>query len=91
MRAVRDTRRDQGYETAGFTAGEDALKALPESRFDLLLTNLMMLCMDGVLLLGAALKINPQLVGIFMTDRGAIETEVGRCAGNQILGNTSAS
>ena len=27
MRAVRDTLRDQGYETKGFTAGEEALAA----------------------------------------------------------------
>jgi len=76
MRALRDTLRDQGYETAGFTSGEDALKALQEKQFDLLLTDLMMPGMDGVALLAAALKIDPQLVGILMTGMGTIETAV---------------
>ena len=75
-RALCDTLRDQGYETAGFTSGEDALKALLESQFDLLLTDLMMPGMDGVALLAAALKIDPQLVGILMTGQGTIETAV---------------
>ena len=76
MRALCDTLRDQGYETAGFTSGEDALRALQEKQFDLLLTDLMMPGMDGVALLAAALKIDPQLVGILMTGMGTIETAV---------------
>ena len=76
MRALRDTLRHQGYETAGYTNGEDALKALQESHFDVLLTDLMMPVMDGVALLTAAQKIDPQLVGILMTGQGTIETAV---------------
>jgi PAS domain S-box-containing protein len=76
MRALRDTLRDQGYETAGFTTGEDALRALEENQFDLLLTDLMMPGMDGVALLAAALKIDPHLVGIIMTGEGTIATAV---------------
>jgi diguanylate cyclase (GGDEF)-like protein/PAS domain S-box-containing protein len=76
MRALRDTLRDQGYETAGFTTGEGALRALREEQFDLLLTDLMMPGMDGVALLAAAVKIDPQLVGILMTGKGTIETAV---------------
>src|SRR3990172_100426 len=76
MRALRDTLRDQGYDTTGFTSGEDALRALQEKQFDLLLTDLMMPGMDGVALLTAALKIDPQLVGILMTGKGTIETAV---------------
>jgi diguanylate cyclase (GGDEF)-like protein/PAS domain S-box-containing protein len=76
MRALRDTLRDQGYETAGFTSGEDALRALQKKPFDLLLTDLMMPAMDGVTLLAAALRIDPQLVGILMTGMGTIETAV---------------
>src|SRR3990170_3807753 len=76
MRALCDTLRDQGYETAGFTTGDDALRALQETQFDLLLTDLMMPGMDGVALLFAALKIDPQLVGILMTGKGTIETAV---------------
>ena len=76
MRALCDTLRDQGYETAGFTSGEDALRALQEKPFDLLLTDLLMPGTDGVALLAAALKIDPQLVGILMTGQGTIETAV---------------
>ena len=76
MRALCDTLRDHGYETAGFTTGEDALGALRETPFDLLLTDLSMPGMDGVALLVAGLKIDPQLVGILMTGRGTIETAV---------------
>lgn len=76
MQALCDTLRDQGYETEGFTTGDDALKALQAQPFDLLLTDLMMPGMDGVALLGAALKIDPHLVGILMTGMGTIETAV---------------
>ena len=76
MRAVRDTLRDHGYETVGFTAGDEALAALRETGFDLLLTDLMMPGMDGVALLTAALRMDPQLVGILMTGKGTIETAV---------------
>ncbi|MCC7410308.1 MAG: EAL domain-containing protein [Gammaproteobacteria bacterium] len=76
MRALRDTLRDHGYDTAGCTAGEDALAVLREARFDLLLTDLMMPGMDGVALLTGALKIDAQLVGILMTGQGTIETAV---------------
>jgi PAS domain S-box-containing protein len=76
MRSLCDTLREQGYETAGFTAGEDALRALRDEEFDLLLTDLMMPGMDGVALLAAALKIDPHLVGIVMTGQGTIQTAV---------------
>ena len=76
MQALCDTLRDQGYETAGFTSAGDALQALQAGRFDLLLTDLMMPETDGVALLSAALKIDPQLVGILMTGNGTIETAV---------------
>ncbi len=76
VRALCDTLRDQGYETTGFTSGEDALRALQEKPFELLLTDLMMPGMDGVALLAQALKTDPHLVGILMTGKGTIETAV---------------
>ncbi len=76
MRALCDTLRDHGYGTEGFTAGEEALGALRERPFDVLLTDLMMPGMDGVALLGAALKIDAHVVGVLMTGKGTIETAV---------------
>jgi CheY-like chemotaxis protein len=56
LHALCNTLRDHGYETAGATAGEDALELLRQSPFDLLLSNLMMPGTDGVALLTEALK-----------------------------------
>jgi len=76
MRALCDTLRDHNYEIEGFTNGEEALEALRDRPFDLLLTDLMMPGIDGVELLAAALNIDPHIVGILMTGKGTIETAV---------------
>src|SRR6266436_241733 len=64
MKALCDTLRDHGYETIGFTTGRDALVAIRDTEFDLLITDLMMPEMDGISLLKAGLQIKPDLVGI---------------------------
>ena len=66
----------QGYEAVGFTRAGDALNALQEKGFDLLLTDLMMPEMDGIALLRSALEIDPHLVGIMMTGHGTVQTAV---------------
>jgi two-component system, cell cycle sensor histidine kinase and response regulator CckA len=66
----------QGYETSGFTDGEEALAALRREAFDVLLTDLMMPEMDGITLLREALQIDPHLVAIMMTGQGTIQTAV---------------
>lgn len=66
----------QGYHTVGFTSGEQAVQALKEQDFDLLLTDLMMPGMDGIELLRAGLGIDPHLVGIVMTGYGTVQTAV---------------
>lgn len=76
MKALCDTLRDHGYETVGFATGRAALAALHEGKFDLLLADLMMPEMDGIGLLQAALRAEPNLVGIIMTGEGTIATAV---------------
>ena len=76
LRALCRTLRGQGYDTEGFTAGQDALAALQAGRFDLLLTDLQMPGMDGIALMRAAQETDPNLVSIIMTGQGAISTAV---------------
>ena len=66
----------QGYETTGFTAGEEALAALRDKAFDILLTDLMMPAMDGITLIKEGLLIDPHLIAIMMTGQGTIQTAV---------------
>jgi two-component system, sensor histidine kinase and response regulator len=76
MRALCETLRDHGYETTGFTAAEAALDAMKQSKFDLLLTDLMMPGMDGISLLLAARETDPDLIGIMMTGAGTVTSAV---------------
>jgi len=76
MKALCDTLKDHGYETTGFVSAQAALKALEETKFNLLLTDLMMPEMDGISLLQAAGQKDPNLVGIIMTGEGTITTAV---------------
>src|SRR6266849_4777722 len=55
----------QGYEAAGFTAGEEALTALRAEAFDVLLTDLMMPGIDGITLVREAMQIDAMKVGAF--------------------------
>ncbi|HEY5838902.1 MAG TPA: PAS domain S-box protein, partial [Pyrinomonadaceae bacterium] len=66
----------QGYETSGFTSGEDALAAFRTEAFDVILTDLMMPGMDGIALVGEALKIDPHVIALVMTGQGTIQTAV---------------
>ncbi|MFN2531332.1 MAG: response regulator [Pyrinomonadaceae bacterium] len=66
----------QGYQTVGFTNAAEALVALRDQSFDVLLTDLMMPGMDGIELLQAGLQIDPHLICILMTGQGTIQTAV---------------
>jgi two-component system sensor histidine kinase/response regulator len=76
MTALCETLRDHGYETTGYSSSVAALAALKESKFDLLLTDLMMPEMDGIALLRAAHEIDGDLVSIMMTGHGTIDTAI---------------
>jgi signal transduction histidine kinase len=76
VKALCDTLQRHGYQTAGFSSPDEALGALENGRFDLLLTDLMMPAMDGITLLEAARRMDPHLAAIIMTGEGTITTAV---------------
>jgi two-component system sensor histidine kinase/response regulator len=65
-----------GYRPTGYASAREALDALKEQKYDLLLADLMMPEMDGIELLRAALKIDPSLIVIIMTGYGTIRTAI---------------
>src|SRR5438034_8303489 len=71
-----ETLSEHGYEVVGYTSGHEALAALQEHNFDVLLSDLMMPEMDGITLLRAGLEVDPDLVGIIMTGQGTVQTAV---------------
>ena len=75
-KALCESLNAQGYTVAGFSSGKEALAALAEQGFDLLLTDLMMPEMDGVDLLRDAQVIDSHLVGLIMTGQGTVQTAV---------------
>jgi len=76
MRALCDTLEYEGYETVGFTAPADALVAMREQTFDLLLADLQMPGTNGIDLMKSAQLIDPTLVAIIMTGHGALDTAI---------------
>ena len=76
MTALCEGLAKSGYETAGFTTGAEALEALKNYDYDLLLTDLMMPGMDGIDVIRAGLKIDPNLICIIMTGQGTVQTAV---------------
>jgi signal transduction histidine kinase len=76
MNALCDTLGDAGYSTTGFASASQALRAIQEQEFDLLLTDLMMPEMDGIALLKAAQEIDRNLVVVVMTGHGAVDSAV---------------
>jgi DNA-binding NtrC family response regulator len=76
MRALGEGLSGHGYQVTGVTAGADALEALREGGYEVMLSDLMMPGLDGIQLLRQALAIDPNLVGIIMTGQGTIQTAV---------------
>ena len=65
-----------GYETTGCATAGETLEALKLQDFDLLLTDLKLPDTDGIELLRAALRTDPNLVVIVMTGYASLETAV---------------
>jgi signal transduction histidine kinase len=76
MKALCHTLEQEGYATSGFTSTTDALAALRQQAFDLLLTDLQMPGMNGIELLAAARAIDGDLVAIVMTGHGTLDTAI---------------
>ena len=76
MRALCDSLGEQGFSVKGLNKPQDAIEALRDGDFDLLLSDLMMPEMDGIQLLKQALEVDPNLIGIIMTGQGTIQTAV---------------
>jgi two-component system sensor histidine kinase/response regulator len=76
MQALCDTLEYEGYQTRGFTTAAEALAAMRERNFDLLLADLQMPGTNGIDLMKSAQLIDPSLVAVIMTGHGALETAV---------------
>lgn len=73
LNALSESLRGQGYETVGFTNPHAALAALRQSKFDLLLSDFALPEIDGIPFLRTAIEIDPDLVGILLTDQATSE------------------
>jgi len=76
MRALCDTLEYEGYRTYGYTSAGEALAAMRERSFDLLLADLQMPGTNGIDLMKSAQLIDPTLVAVIMTGHGALETAI---------------
>ena len=65
-----------GYVVEGCGSGHEALAALRQQDFDVLLTDLMMPGLDGISLLRLGLETDPNLIIIMMTGQGTVSTAV---------------
>jgi signal transduction histidine kinase len=88
--ALCRTLEAEGYSTTGAASGLEALNALrgavadDTTKFDVLITDLMMPFMDGIALLREAHSIDRDLVSIVMTGHGTIDTAVDAMKGGAL-------
>jgi len=76
LRALCETLALEGYSNQGFDSPQQALAALRPGAFDLLLTDLTMPEMNGIALIEAVHRIDPEIGAIVMTGDGTIDTAV---------------
>lgn len=65
---------DAGYEVTTAQSGEQGLRFVRESHFDLVLTDYKMTGMDGLTLLSELLKEDPSILVVMMTAHGTVES-----------------
>ncbi len=73
---LRDPLTDAGYKVDIATGGEDAIRQLRERVYDAVLSDLRMKNVDGLDVLAAAHKLDPQLPVLLMTAFGNIDSAV---------------
>jgi len=76
LRALEATLSAQGYAVSGFTDPAEALAALKQGGYEILLADLMMPGISGVELMRQAQAQDPDLVGVIMTGEGSIASAV---------------
>jgi PAS domain S-box-containing protein len=81
MKTLSDALEPHGYGTVRMTSAIEALAILREQAFELVLTDLSMPEMDGIEFLHAAREIDPDLVGIVMTEQDAENAARAMAAG----------
>ncbi len=65
-----------GYHVTGSVSGHEAVEAVRNHRFDLVLSDIKMPGMDGLETVQAIKRIDPRIVGVAMTGHGSVETAV---------------
>ncbi len=68
--------RQEGYQVKAVGSGSDALRALQRDAYDLLLTDLRIDEIDGLTLLAAAQKRDPETISILLTGYASLESAV---------------
>mgnify|MGYP001274508709 CR=1 FL=1 len=84
LRALCETLGLEGFTTEGYASPRAALDALRPGRHELLLTDLMMPEMDGIELIAAARRIDPDIGALVMTGHGTVDTAVQAMRGGAL-------
>jgi DNA-binding NtrC family response regulator len=74
--AVAERLADQGYEVVQAESGEQALEALAEFAFDVVVTDLRLPGIDGSRVIEAAVERYPEIIGIVITGYGTVRDAV---------------
>jgi two-component system cell cycle sensor histidine kinase/response regulator CckA len=76
LAALQEMMSAHGFEVTGFTTGAEAIAALKQKDFDILLTDLMMPGMNGIEVFRQAAEIDPHIIGIVMTGHATVQTAI---------------